>query len=130
MGSMRGREIEAKLKRIKNIEELEGYEFKRLREQLSKWGVSDYEMKRAIIYQQNYMKELEKYAHLDNYEKLMQALKKYSNPISFYKFMSKNELTQDLTYQSDQFYTQEAFNSFIEQLGINVEIDSIIEENL
>ena len=130
MGSMRGREIEAKLKRIKNIEELEGYEFKRLREQLSKWGVSDYEMKRAIIYQQNYMKELEKYAHLDNYEKLMQALKKYSNPISFYKFMSKNELTQDLTYQSDQFYTQEAFNSFIEQLGINAEIDSIIEENL
>ena len=130
MGSMRGREIEAKLKRIKNIEELEGYEFKRLREQLSKWGVSDYEMKRAIIYQQNYMKELEKYAHLDNYEKLMQALKKYSNPISFYKFMSKNELTQDLTYQSDQFYTQEAFNSFIEQLGINTEIDSIIEENL
>ena len=130
MGSMRGREIEAKLKRIKNIEELEGYEFKRLREQLSKLGVSDYEMKRAIIYQQNYMKELEKYAHLDNYEKLMQALKKYSNPISFYKFMSKNELTQDLTYQSDQFYTQEAFNSFIEQLGINAEIDSIIEENL
>jgi hypothetical protein len=44
--------------------------------------------------------------------------------------MSRNELTKDLTYQSDQFYTQEAFNSFVEELGINLEFDSVIEENL
>ena len=130
MGSERAREIEAKLSKIRKIEELKGYEFKQLSKQLKTWGVSDYEMKKAIIYRDNYMKELEKYSHLDNYDKLMQELKKLSNPISFFNFMSKNELTQDLTYQSDQFYTQEAFNSFVEQLGIDIQIDSIIEENI
>lgn len=130
MGSQRPREIEAKLNKIKKIEELKGYEFKRLQEQLKNWGTSDYEMKKAIIYRDNYMRELEKYSHLDNYDVLMKQLKNISNPLRFYEFMSRNELTQDLTYQSDQFYTQEAFNSFIEELGINLEFDSVIEENL
>ena len=87
-------------------------------------------MKKAIVYRDNYMRELQKYSHLDNYETLMKQLKNISNPIKFYEFMSRNELTVDLTYQSDQFYTQEAFNSFMEELGINIEIDSVIEENL
>lgn len=130
MGSQRPREIEAKLNKIKKLEDLKGYEFNRLREQLKNWGVSDYTMKKAIIYQQNYMRELQKYSHLDNYDALMKQLKNISNPLRFYEFMSRNELTQDLTYQSDQFYTQEAFNSFVEELGINLEFDSIIEENL
>ena len=130
MGSQRPREIEAKLNKIKKLEDLKGYEFNRLREQLKNWGVSDYTMKKAIIYQQNYMRELQKYSHLDNYDALMKQLKNISNPLRFYEFMSRNELTQDLTYQSDQFYTQEAFNSFVEELGINLEFDSVIEENL
>lgn len=130
MGSQRNREIEAKLNKIKKIESLKGYEFDRLRSQLKNWGSSDYEMKKAIVYRDNYMRELQKYSHLDNYEALMKQLKNLSNPIKFYEFMSRNELTVDLTYQSDQFYTQEAFNSFVEELGINIEIDSVTEENI
>jgi len=129
MGSQRNREIEAKLNKIKKIENLKGYEFDRLRSQLKNWGSSDYEMKKAIVYRDNYMRELQKYSHLDNYDALMKQLKNLSNPIKFYEFMSRNELTVDLTYQSDQFYTQEAFNSFVEELGINIEIDSVIEDN-
>lgn len=130
MGSQRNREIEAKLNKIKKIESLKGYEFDRLRSQLKNWGSSDYEMKKAIVYRDNYMRELQKYSHLDNYDALMKQLKNISNPIKFYEFMSRNELTVDLTYQSDQFYTQEAFNSFVEELGINIEIDSVTEENI
>ena len=129
MGSQRNREIEAKLNKIKKIESLKGYEFDRLRSQLKNWGSSDYEMKKAIVYRDNYMRELQKYSHLDNYDALMKQLKNLSNPIKFYEFMSRNELTVDLTYQSDQFYTQEAFNSFVEEFGINIEIDSVIEDN-
>lgn len=130
MGSTRQREIEAQLKNLKKIENKTGYEFRRLKELINRTGTSDYTMKKAIVYQENYLRELEKYSHLDNYDKLMKHLKNISNPIKFYEFMSANEMTQDLTYQSDQYYTQEAFNSFVEQLGINIEIDSIIEENI
>lgn len=125
MGSTRVREIEAQLRNLKQIETKAGYEFQRLRSRIARSGVSDYTMKKAIVYMENYIKEMEKYSHFDNYNLLMAKLKSFSNPISFYNFVSKTELTADLTYQSDEYYTQEYFNRFIEDLGIEIENDSV-----
>lgn len=125
MGSNRVREIEAQLRNLKQIETKSGYEFQRLRSRIARSGVSDYTMKKAIVYMENYIKEMEKYSHFDNYNLLMAKLKSFSNPISFYNFVSKTELTADLTYQSDEYYTQEYFNRFIEDLGIEIENDSV-----
>lgn len=125
MGSMRVREINAQIKNLKNIESAVGYEFNRLRERLSRMGTSDYTMKKAIVFRENYLKEMEKYSHFDNYEKLMKKLRSFTNPISFFNFVSQNELTGDLTYQSDETYTQEAFNSFVQDFGIEIEEDSV-----
>lgn len=125
MGSTRVREIEAQLRNLKQIETKSGYEFQRLRSRIARMGVSDYTMKKAITYQENYIKEMEKYSHFDNYDLLMAKLKSFKNPISFYEFVSKTELTADLTYQSDEYYTQEYFNRFIEDLGIEIENDSV-----
>lgn len=125
MGSMRAREIEAQIKNLKQIETKKGYEFKRLQERIQTAGTSDYIMKKSIIFQKNYLKEMEKYSHFDNYDKLMLRLKAIKNPINFYKYVSKNELTGDLTYQSDEVYTQEAFNSFVQDFGIEIDEDSV-----
>lgn len=94
MGSLRAREIEAQIKNLKNIESAVGYEFNRLRERLSRMGASDYTMKKAIVFRENYLKEMEKYSHFDNYEKLMKKLRSFTNPISFFNFVSQNELTR------------------------------------
>ena len=94
MGSMRVREINAQIKNLKNIENVVGYEFNRLRERLSRMGTSDYTMKKAIVFRENYLKEMEKYSHFDNYEKLMKKLRSFTNPISFFNFVSQNELTR------------------------------------
>lgn len=94
MGSMRVREINAQIKNLKNIEGAVGYEFNRLRERLSRMGTSDYTMKKAIVFRENYLKEMEKYSHFDNYEKLMKKLRSFTNPVSFYNFVSQNELTR------------------------------------
>ena len=94
MGSMRVREINAQIKNLKNIESAVGYEFNRLRERLSRMGTSDYSMKKAIVFRENYLKEMEKYSHFDNYEKLMKKLRSFTNPISFFNFVSQNELTR------------------------------------
>lgn len=125
MGSMRVREINAQIRNLKNIESAVGYEFNRLRERLSRMGTSDYTMKKAIVFRENYLKEMEKYSHFDNYEKLMKKLRSFTNPISFFNFVSQNELTGDLTYQSDETYTQEAFNSFVQDFGIEIDEDSV-----
>lgn len=94
MGSMRVREINAQIKNLKNIEGSVGYEFNRLRERLSRMGTSDYTMKKAIVFRENYLKEMEKYSHFDNYEKLMKKLRSFTNPVSFFNFVSQNELTR------------------------------------
>ncbi|MFR8117259.1 MAG: hypothetical protein ACLVAK_09695 [Clostridia bacterium] len=94
MGSMRVREINAQIKNLKNIESAVGFAFNKLRDRLARQGTSDYTMKKAIVYRENYLKEMEKYSHFDNYEKLMKKLRSFTNPISFFNFVSQNELTR------------------------------------
>lgn len=125
MGSARVREIEAQIRNLKQIENKKGYEFKKLSLRIRNVGTSDYNMKRAITYRENYIKEMEKYSHLENYEKLEKFFNSLKNPISFYEAVSKNELTKDLTYQSDSYFTEQAFNSFLEDLGIEIEEDIV-----
>ena len=84
MGSQRAREIEGQLKNLKQIENKKGYKFKRLKERIQNIGTSDYIMKKAIIYRENYLKEMKKYSHFDNYDKLMTKLNSIQNPISLF----------------------------------------------
>lgn len=125
MGSARVNEIKAQLANLKQIETKAGAEFKKLKSRIVTSGVSDLEMKRSIIFKQNYLKTMEKYSHLDNYDLLMNKLRSIQNPIAFFNFVSATELTVDLTYQSEEYYTQEYFNSFIESLGIDLQEDSV-----
>ena len=124
MGSSKANQIESRIENIKDIEGKKGESFKALKFRLQKYGAADYSMKRSITYRKNYLEVMEKYSHLDNYELLMNKLRSFSNPIDFYEFVSQNELAKDLTYQSDQYYSQQAFNSFIESLGIDIQVDS------
>lgn len=125
MGSIRAREIEAQINNLKQIETKAGYMFKGLKARIMSLGASDYTMKKAIVFKENYINEMKKYSHFDNYDKLMKKLNSFSNPVSFFNFVSQNELTGDLTYQSDEVYTQEAFNRFVQDFGIEISEDSI-----
>lgn len=125
MGSIRAREIEAQINNLKQIETKAGYMFKGLKARIMSLGASDYTMKKAIVFKENYINEMKKYSHFDNYDKLMKKLNSFSNPVSFFNFVSQNELTGDLTYQSDEVYTQEAFNRFVQDLGIEISEDSV-----
>lgn len=125
MGSNRVNEIEKQIKNLKQIENKKSYEFKKLKSRIKNVGTSDFNMKRSIVYRENYIKEMEKYKDLDNYDKLLKFFDKYKNPLKFYEAVSSNELTKDLTYQSDEYFTQQAFNSFLEDLGIDIEDDTI-----
>ena len=116
MGSIRAREIEAQIKNLGKLEFKKGKEFDRLVSRIKFQGSSDYNMKRSIVYRENYIREMEKYSNFENYDKLMKKLQSFKNPESFYEFVSKTEITKDLTYQSDQFYSQSEFNNFITDL--------------
>lgn len=125
MGSEEFRELSKTLKSFDRLDKLKGYEYKRIQERINKYAKLDLKMKRSIVYRENYINEMKKYSHFDNYDLLMKKLNSIKNPISFYEFVSQNEFTGDLTYQSDQYYTQEAFNAYLQDLGIEIKEDSI-----
>lgn len=89
----------------------------KLRERLGVFD-ADRDLRQARLFKENYLEVLQKYQGFDGYEELRKKLESIRNPNIFYKFVSKNELTKDLTYQSDQTYGQEAFNNFITLFGI------------
>lgn len=120
MGSIRANQIKAQIKRLNKLENLKGSEFKNLKKSIKIQGTSDFSMKRAITYRDNYIREMKKYSGFDNYEKFMEKLNSIKNPTDFYNFVSKNEITKDLTYQSDQYYAEQEFNLFLEDLGLEI----------
>ena len=115
-GSIEARRIESQIKNLENIENKKGYEFNQLKRRIFKESELDYEFKKAIVFRENYINEMEKYKDFANYEQFMEKLESIKNPLEFYEFVSINDLTKDLTYQSDEVYTQQAFNSFIQVL--------------
>ena len=122
MGSFRAREIEKTLNSFKNIEKTTKSDFTRIKERIFRQGRYDYSMKRSIVYRENYIEEMKKYSDFENYDKLMKKLESIKNPQKFYDFVSKNELTKDLTYQSDEYYSQAEFNRFVSDvLGEEIE---------
>lgn len=120
MGSMRANQIQAQIRKLNKLENLKGSEFKNLKKSIKIQGTSDFSMKRAITYRENYIREMKKYSGFENFDKFMEKLNSIKNPTDFYDFVSKNEITKDLTYQSDQYYAEQEFNLFLEDLGIEI----------
>lgn len=118
MGSQKLEEMKATRKNLGNLENLTGKAFERLKARLRNYGSSDFSMKRAIIYRENYIKTMKKYKNFRHYDKLDKKMQELSNPEQFYDFMSANELTKDLTYQSDQVYGEEEFDNYLYDLGV------------
>lgn len=117
MGSTRARAIQAQLKNLNKIESFTGYEFQRLKQRIQQQGTADYEMRKAIVFRENYINEMKKYSHFDNYEQLIAKMESIKNPLDFYNTIKNNELLVDLTYQSDQYYSQMEFTRFVEDWG-------------
>ena len=121
-------DIKAQIKNLQKLETLGKGELKRLKNRIKNIGSSDYEMRKAIIFRENYLNEMKKYENFDNYDKLMEKLHSIKNPLAFFDYVSQNEITQDLTYQSDQYYTQREFDKFIEDFGIDLNGDEFFGE--
>ena len=127
MGSQRVKEIKAQIENLRQIEKKSGYEFNMLKRRIQNVGKSDYSMRKAIIFRENYYKMLENYKNYENYERFIFELDKIKNPKSFYEFISQNELLADINYMYDLsgqgilgITDNEKFNYMLETIGIDV----------
>lgn len=128
MGSNEAKELMRTLESFKNIETASRETLKNIKTRLKIFGASDYDMKKAIIYKENYMTMLEKtYKNFKNYDKLEEKLNSYENPIAFWEFIKEYELLRDIEYMYEfnqhgirGVSTQTRFNRMLEELGITI----------
>lgn len=128
MGDERISYINAAINNIKSLEQYRGSSFKNISARINILGSKDYNLKQAKLYKENFLNALEEMSTYDNFDKLINKLKSIKNPISFYEYVSQNEILQDLfLYYKDkaeaQTYggfasNQDAFDTALEQLGI------------
>ena len=122
MGGESARRIEQNLKRdnIKRLMEArDTTEFQQIQQAIMNRASEDIRYKKTLQWKENYMEILRsRYSTFENYDKLYNKVKDMS-PDEFLRFMKANDLTEDLTYQSDQYYSQVEFNSYLQDLGFN-----------
>lgn len=120
MGSLEVNRLKKQAENIKAWQSKTQSSFRRNIESIKNLGRLDYDYRKAEIYLQNYKDVMSKYSSYDNYEIFEKFINKYKNPISFWNRVKNHEVLKDLTYQSEQNYTQAEFNEFlINDLGID-----------
>lgn len=80
----------------------------------------DSQIRKEKRYYENYIEVMKKYKSLQNYNKLEDYFKK-TNAHEFWLKVKDDEMLKDLTYESDNTRSQDSFNKFLEELGIETE---------
>lgn len=109
------RDIKKQINNLKKFQTSKGFDFKELKRRAYNQGRADMEMRKAIVYKNNYMRVLrDHYQNFDNYDKLMKYLNRFTNPISFYNIMEnvgENIVDIYMIYEPDM--AQNQFNEYV-----------------
>lgn len=96
MGSERADEIQAELSYFSKLQTKKGYEFQRLQDRIKKIGTSDYTLKKAYTFRENFMKELEELKNNSpEFQLVYDKFEKIRNPITFFNTTQKSNALQD-----------------------------------
>lgn len=89
-------QIRGQLNNLNKFEKLTGYEFNRFRRRVRSMGSLDYNMRKAIVYRENYMKAIESLSSYENYPAFKKQLDSIRNPMEFYNFIQQSDIMSDL----------------------------------
>lgn len=123
MGSEEARKIESTLESIQKLESKKGFDFDRIKNRIKYIGTSDYTLKKAYIFRENFMKELENLKdNTPEFQKVYDFFKNINNPITFFNTTQKSQALQDffVWYKNPETYAEFDSNSEL--------VDYILEE--
>lgn len=117
MGSKRVRELQAIIKNLGRLESLKGEAFHDEIKRFHNIGTSDFDLRREIIYKENYFKMLQKsFSNLKYYKAIVSKLKEIS-PSAFYDFLDKiDEKFSDIPVMYHNKFSQAFFTSYVEEV--------------
>lgn len=107
MGNAKYRDLLDDIKKYKNYEQNKGYDFKKIRNNMNIVGDNDYLYKKALIYKENMLEELEKLSkNSKTFKQVYNYFKKIENPIKFFNTTRKSEALIDFFewYENPELY--------------------------
>lgn len=131
MGNEEYRRLEAELKRIKNVFNTAGKKFQATVSAIENLGSADYEIRRALIYRENYFKMFKQFKNSPYYDEIVKKLKAIQNPVDFYnkiRNLTFGEYLADIKFMYDSAQSEVALNQMARELGIETEDSEIIED--
>ena len=124
MGNEEYRKLQSQLKSIQNLYNKKGKAFKDIVAQIENLGSSDYEIRKALLYKENYLKMFEQFKNSSYYEALLKKLQSFENPITFFNKISSldyGEYIADIKFMYDSSQVELYLGSMAQELGIDVE---------
>ena len=107
------------------------YRLRELFERAERRGSDTFEFKKAETYKENFLKSIDDWKNLDNYDEVVKKIQKLDSK-KFFEFMKDNEEAyNNLWDYYDNRMTQTQFNEFARKLGVKID-DSIeqVTENI
>lgn len=130
-GNEEYRRLEAELKRIKNVFNTAGKKFQATVSAIENLGSADYEIRRALIYRENYLKMFRQFKNSPYYDEIVKKLNAIQNPLDFYnkiRNLTFGEYLADIKFMYDSAQSEVALNQMARELGIETEDSEIIED--
>lgn len=121
--------LENQIENIKNFKNKKGEELEIFKNRIFYQGKSDYKLMQSIKFRERYVKVLEKYEGYANYDLLMKKIESLKDPESFYRYIKDNDMLVDLSYNSNEEFDQERFNSYVLMWGVDVNELKEVTEN-
>ena len=128
MGNKEIQELKGTLNSLKNIENKKGSEYKRALQTLKNNARSDRKLRKAEIWRNNFLNNLDMLSTYDNFELFKNAIDKIKNPIELYDFITQSDTLEDffLWYRDKATSNtiagfknnQEAFDNALQVLGL------------
>ena len=128
MGNEEYRKLEAELQSIQGIFNKRGQQFERTLKAIENLGSSDYEIRKALQYKENYLKMFNQFENSPYYEAILKKLKSFENPITFYKkiqSLSYGEYVGDIKFMYDSKQANLILGQVAEELGIEAEDEEV-----
>lgn len=96
MGSIEARQIERSIESIENYTKKVGENYRRTVRRIRSLGTNDYNLRKAYIYQENVLNELEELKNnIPEFKEVYKYFASIKNPITFYNTMQQSNILQD-----------------------------------
>lgn len=131
IGDERLREINRQLEKVENILKTNQRDFNRIKNQVFKYGSTDYYFKQDLLFQKNFLEAIKDLRYLENYDILLNEINKRKNPTDLWNWVKNSEILADVFLWYDDEKGNRSYGAFasndqrldraLEELGIEID---------